>query len=128
MPALHLIVIYLITLLLLLLPSAGIAQLFQKAGVAKWKAFVPFYNTWVMQDLGHRHKYWVFVQAVPVAGWFVTLAIYIEFVKLFNRFGFVDHLFASLFTPFYFVWLGYSEIKFTGSKKVQAHKKPVWRE
>ena len=128
MPAPHLFVIYLISLLLLLLPSAGTAQLFQKAGVSKWKAYVPLYNTWIMQQLSGRSKHWVFWQIIPVVGWFITLGIYIEFVKLFSRFSFPDHVLASLFAPFYFTWLGYSKIKFTGSKKVQTHKKPVWRE
>jgi signal peptidase I len=129
MPAQHLFTIYLISFLLLLLPSFGIAKMFEKAGVSKWKAYVPFYNTWIMQQLGGRSRHWVIWQIIPVAGWFITLGIYIEFVKLFDRFNFIDHVFTSFFSPFYFAWLGYSDkIKFTGSKKIQAYKKPVWRE
>ena len=99
MPEQHIITVYLISLLLLLLPSFGLAKMFEKAGVPRWKAFVPLYNTWIMQSLAHRPKHWVFWQLVPVVGWFITLGIYIEFVKLFGRFSFVDHALAALFAP-----------------------------
>lgn len=129
MPAQHLFIIYFISFLLLLLPSFGAAKMFEKAGVKKWKAFVPFYNTWIMQVLGGRSKHWVFWQIIPVAGWFITLGIYIEFVKLFNRVGFFDHVLTSFATPFYFAWLGYSDkIKFAGSTTLKKYKKPAWRE
>src|ERR671928_1968785 len=108
MPVQHLLVIYLISLLLVMLPSFGLARLFQKAGIPKWKAFVPFYNTWMMQDLSNRPKHWVLWQLVPVVGWFITPGIYIEFVKLFNRYSFIDHVLAALFAPLYFPYLGYA--------------------
>ena len=46
----------LIQLALLLLPSFVLMQLFKKAGAPGWKAFVPFYNTWVIQDLEYYPK------------------------------------------------------------------------
>lgn len=98
MPAVHLLVVYLISFMLLLLPSFGLAKLFQKAGVAKWKAYVPFYNTWIMQKLGNRSRHWVFWQAIPVAGWFITMGIYIEFVKLFGRFSLAEHVLTTFFS------------------------------
>jgi len=129
MPAQHLLIIYCISFLLLLLPSFGLAKMFEKAGVDKWKAYVPFYNTWIMQRLGGRSRHWVFWQAIPVAGWFITLSIYIEFVKLFGRFSFGEHLLASFFTPVYFAWLGYADkIKFIDNNRAKGYKKPAWRE
>lgn len=129
MPLNHLLIIYGISLLLLLLPSFGLARLFQKAGVAPWKAFVPFYNTYVMQQLAHRPKHWVFWQAIPVVGWFITPGIYIEFVKLFGRYSLADHIGAALFAPLYFPYLGYSnEVQFVGAAETAHHKKPGWRE
>jgi signal peptidase I len=129
MPTQHLLTIYLISFLLLLLPSFGLAKMFQKAGVAKWKAFVPFYNTWVMQELGNRYKHWVFWQLIPVAGWFITLGIYIEFVKLFGRLTFGEHAMTTFLSPLYFLYLGYSsKINFTGSEEVRRYKKAAWRE
>ncbi|HUQ97677.1 MAG TPA: S26 family signal peptidase [Chitinophagaceae bacterium] len=129
MPAQHLLTVYLISFLLLLLPSFGLAKLFQKAGVPKWKAYVPFYNTWIMQTLGNRYRHWAFWQAIPVVGWFITLGIYIEFVKLFGRFRLREHLLTTFFSPFYFIYLGTgANIKFVGIKGGLLYKKQAWRE
>lgn len=129
MPLNHILVIYLIQFLILLLPSFGISKMLQKAGIAQWKAYVPFYNTWVMQNLAHKPKHWVFWQAIPVVGWFITPGIYIEFVKLYGRFSFMDHFLAALFAPLYFPWLGYApNIKYLGNESVVQYKKTAPRE
>ena len=106
MPLEHVFIVYLISLLLVLLPSFGIAKMFQKAGVESWKAYIPFYNTWIMQELAKRPKHWVFWQFIPVVGWFITPGIFIEFVKLFGRFTFGEHILAALAAPFYFPYVG----------------------
>ena len=77
MPLQHLLVIYLIGILLVFLPSFGLAKLFTKAGEQSWKAYVPFYNTWVMQDIAKRPKHWVFWQFIPVVGLFIIPGIFI---------------------------------------------------
>ena len=129
MPVQHLLVIYLIGLLLVLLPSFGLAKLFKKAGRESWKAYVPFYNTWVMQDIAGRPKHWVFWQFIPVVGWFITPGIFIEFAKVFCRFSFPDHAAAALLAPFYFPWLANNkDARFIGPEGVAKHKKPDWRE
>jgi signal peptidase I len=129
MPAYHLFIVYLISVLIVFLPSFGLAKLFQKAGVASWKAYVPFYNTWVMQTLAERPKHWVFWQFIPVVGWFISPGIFIEFVKLFGRFSFGDHCLAALFAPFYFPYLGYNDkVRYIGPEAARRYKKPGWRE
>lgn len=129
MPAYHLFIVYLISVLIVFLPSFGLAKMFQKAGVEQWKAYVPFYNTWVMQDLAHRPKHWVFWQFIPVVGWFISPGIFIEFVKLFGRFGFLEHVAAALFAPFYFPYVGYNDkIHYIGPEGARRYKKPGWRE
>src|SRR6188768_1707345 len=105
MPFSHILTVYLISVLIVFLPSFGLAKMFQKAGVASWKAYIPFYNTWVMQDLARRPKHWVFWQLIPVVGWFISPGIFIEFAKVFNRFSLRDHTMASLFGFAYFPWL-----------------------
>jgi signal peptidase I len=129
MPLNQLFIIYLIGTLLVWLPSFGLAKLFARAGVPAWKAYVPFYNTWVMQDLAKRPKHWVFWQFIPVVGWFITPGIFIEFVKLFGKFGLGHHTAASLLAPFYFPYLAYKENpNFIGPEAVKKHKKKGWRE
>ena len=129
MPAQQLFVICLISFLLFFLPAFGLAIMFRKAGVAKWKAFVPFYNTWIMLKLANKSKHLIFWQAVPVVGWFITLSIYIEFVKLFGRFSLGQHILTTFLSPFYFLYLGYSQkVCYIGSEDVQHYQKPAWRE
>jgi signal peptidase I len=129
MPLSHILTVYLISVLIVFLPSFGLAKMFQKAGVAQWKAYVPFYNTWIMQGLAKRPKHWVFWQFIPVVGWFISPGIFIEFVKLFGRFRLGEHTLAALFAPFYFLYLGYSpKIHYIGPEKAKLYKKPGWRE
>ncbi|MFT3903813.1 MAG: signal peptidase I [Niabella sp.] len=129
MPVQHLIIIYAISILLVFLPSFGLAKLFKMAGRESWKAYVPFYNTWVMQDIAQRPKHWVFWQFIPVVGWFITPGIFIEFAKVFCRFSFADHAAAALVPFLYFPWLANNkDARFIGAEGVSKHKKPSWRE
>jgi signal peptidase I len=129
MPLSHVLTVYFISLLIVFLPSFGLAKMFQKAGVEQWKAYVPFYNTWVMQTLAKRPRHWVFWQFIPVVGWFISPGIFIEFVKLFGRFTLGEHTLAALFAPFYFPYLGYSpKIHYIGPEGAKRYKKPGWRE
>ena len=109
MPLNHMFIVYLIGTLLVFLPSFGLAKLFPKAGIAAWKAYVPFYNTWEMRKAAQRPTHWVFWQLIPVVGWFITPGIFIEFVKTFGRFSLGQHTMASLFAPFYFPYQAYKE-------------------
>ncbi len=83
-----------------MLPSYGLSKMFVKAGIPGWKAFVPFYNTWVMQEKAERPKYWAILQLIPIAGWFITMGIFIEWVKLFASFRWV-HMQQVLLYPSY---------------------------
>ena len=100
-------VLLIIQLALVLLPAPGLYLLFKKAGEKQsWKAFIPFYNTWIMQELAGRPKHWVFWQFVPVMGWFITMGLYVEFVKTFGKFHLWEHALAALLPMFYFPILG----------------------
>jgi signal peptidase I len=129
MPLQHLFIIYLIGTLIVFLPSFGFYKLFQKAGAPAWKAFVPFYNTWVMQELAQRPKHWVFWQLIPVGGWFISMGIFIEFAKIFGKFSFLDHAAASLLAPLYFPYIANrKDTKFIGPEAAIRHKKSGIRE
>jgi signal peptidase I len=129
MPLAHFLIVYLVSILLVLLPAFGVAKLFTKAGVESWKAFVPFYNTWIMQQLSGRPTHWVFWQFIPVIGWFITPGIFIEFAKVFGRFSLVEHVAAALVAPIYFPWLSaQSSFQYVGKEALLQHRKPAWRE
>ncbi|HYF30187.1 MAG TPA: S26 family signal peptidase [Chitinophagaceae bacterium] len=122
-------VIFLIQFLLVMLPAPGLAKMFEKAGVAPSKAWMPFYNTWVILETAHRPKHWFFWQFIPVVGWFITMGIYIEWVKTFGKFGFLQHTAAALVPFFYFPAIGYDrKERFGGAKVVHGHRKSAARE
>lgn len=119
----------LIQLLILLLPSFGAGRLFKKAGVQGWKAFMPFYNTWIMLVLAGRPRHWVFWQGIPVAGWFVSMGIFIEFVKTFGKFRLYEHALAALVPFGYFMWMGSRPaVTFKGPECVRRYQKTRTRE
>jgi len=129
MPLQHLFIIYLIGTLIVFLPAFGFYKLFQKAGAPAWKAFVPFYNTWIMQELAQRPKHWVFWQLIPVGGWFISMGIFIEFTKIFGKFSFLHHAGASLLAPLYFPYIANTkDTKFIGAEAARKHKKSGTRE
>ncbi len=130
MPITHLLTIYFIQLLLVWLPSFGIAKLFAKAGrTDTWKAYVPFYNTWEMQKMTGRPMHWVFWQLIPIVGWFITPGIFIEFVKLFGRYSIADHTGASLLAPLYMPYIGNNkEVRYIGKDRVNKIPKGKARE
>jgi len=107
----------------------GLYGMFKKAGIAPWKALVPFYNTWCMVEKMNLKKYWFFFQLVPIAGQFITIWITIKFVEHFGRFG-VGHHALTVFLPFiYFPYLGFSKNeRYAGEMVVSNYKKTVSRE
>lgn len=125
----ELITVIVISLLLVMLPAPGLYGMFRKAGVEGWKAFVPFYNTWVMLDIAKRKKHWFFWQFIPVVGWFITMGIIVEFVKPFGKFKFYQHAAAVLMSLPYLAYVGFNKKdRFLGVEYARKHKKSSARE
>ncbi len=129
MTAHDIIVLILISLLLVVLPAPGLYKMFEKAGIPAWKGLVPFLNIWEIIKLAKIRKHWFFWQFIPIAGWFITIWLLIESVKLFGKFSLLQHAMV-VFVPFlYFPYLGYSkDEKYIGPDIVKKHKKTVGRE
>ena len=124
-----LLVIYLIQFLLVFLPSLGLSKMFQKAGVPSNKAWIPFYNTWVILETAKRPKHWFFWQFIPVVGWFITMGIFIEWVKCFGKFTFFQHAASALIPFIYFPMVGTDpKVKFIGPEAVKKYRKSATRE
>ena len=102
----------------------GLFEMFKKAGIAPWKAFVPFYNTWCIVNVMEIKKWWFYLQFIPIVGQFITIWLMIKFVEHFGRFGFLHHA-ATVLLPFaYLPYLGLSKNeKFAGKKVVDNYKK-----
>jgi signal peptidase I len=118
-----------ISLLLTLLPAPGLFKMFEKAGIPSWKAWVPYLNTWEIVKAARIRKHWFFWQFIPIAGWFITIWLFIESVKLFGKFRLLEHAMV-VFVPFlYFPYLGFNpKEKYLGPEVVSKHKKSATRE
>ena len=101
----------------------------KKAGIAPWKAFIPFYNTWIICDLCGINKVWFWLQLLPFAGQFITIWITIIFVMHFGRFSLVDHALTAV-VPFVFLpYVGFSDkVRYVGPEGVKLYKKTTVRE
>lgn len=107
----------------------GLFGMFKKAGITPWKAFVPFYNTWLMVERMQLKSYWFYLQFIPIVGQFITIWIFIIFVEHFGRFSVLHHA-AAVFLPFfYFPYLGFSKNeRYAGTQMVKNYKKSSTRE
>lgn len=107
----------------------GMYGMFKKAGIEPWKAFIPFYNTWLIVEKCNIRKYWFWLQFIPIAGQFITIWITIIFVMHFKKVTVPDHA-ATVFFPFlYFPYLGFSpSVKWHGGEILKHYHKPASRE
>ena len=107
----------------------GMYGMFKKAGIAPWKALVPFYNTWCIVEVTKTKKYWFWLQLIPIAGQFITIWLTIIFVMHFKKVSVPDHA-ATVLIPFlYFPYLGFSSyVKWHGHDTLRHYHKPVSRE
>lgn len=119
----------LLFILAIIATHIGLYGMFQKAGIAGWKALIPFYNTWCLVHKMKLKKIWFFLQFIPVAGFFVIIWILIKFVEHFGRFSVLAHA-ATVFIPFiYFPYLGFSKNeRYAGTIVVNNYKKTAIRE
>ena len=120
---------FLLFIIALIASLIGLYGMFQKAGIAGWKAFIPFYNTWCMVQKMQLKKIWFFLQFIPVVGFFVIIWVLIKFVEHFGRFSVLAHA-ATVFIPFiYFPYLGFSKNeRYAGTAVVKNYKKSAVRE
>lgn len=77
-------------------------MIFEKAGVEKWKGYVPFYNFFVWIRMMQKPWYWMIFLLIPGVNFLMLIAMNVELARAFNRFSIVDTLLA-VFLPHYMV-------------------------
>jgi len=123
------VIIALIALVFFVLPSIGSFLMFRKAHEPGWTALIPIYNTYVMLKIADRPVYWFLLQFIPVVGWFISLGILVEFVKVFGKFKFYQHALTVFSAGLYFLYVGLDpKSKFIGPEAARKHKKGTARE
>lgn len=86
-----------------------IGRIFKKAHTPQWIAWVPFYNTWKMLELGGQQGFWAVLAIIPVvnivSAIFLYIAMYHIGLKLGKSGAFV--LWAIFIPIVWYVWLAF---------------------
>lgn len=98
--------------------------MFEKAGVAGWKALVPIYNAWICVQITGKKISWFVMLLIPVLNVVVWLLVANELSKVFGKDSFWAYV-ASMMVPyFYFPKLGFDkDIRYIGVHKQTTPKK-----
>ena len=84
-----------------------LGRIFKKAGEPAWAAWVPFYNSWKMLEMGNQQGFWAILAIIPfvniVSAVFLYIAMYHIGLKLGKSGGFVA---LGIFLPLvWIIWL-----------------------
>ena len=93
---------------------AGLWKIFVKAGQPGWAAIVPFYNSYVMQEIVGREVWWLAILIFLGPVW--TIVIALDMAKSFGK----DTLFAIgliVFPYIFYPLLGFGDAKYLGPMK-----------
>lgn len=72
-------------LLFLLVIIASCWKMYEKAGVAGWKAIVPFYNMYVLVQIAGKPWWWFLLMFVPVVGVVIALLVCLSLAERFGK-------------------------------------------
>lgn len=99
-----------------------LSQIFHKAGVARWVAWVPFYNSWKMLEIGGQQGFWAVLTLVPLVNIASVVFTYISMYYIGLKLGKSGpFLLLGIFLPV--VWLailGLDSSKWDEKKAPQA--------
>ncbi|MBI1922343.1 MAG: signal peptidase I [Geobacter sp.] len=89
-------------LLFLLVIIASCWKMYEKAGVAGWKAIVPIYNMYVLVQIAGKPWWWFLLMFVPVVGVVIALLVSLSLAERFGKgtlFGIGLFLLGFIFIP-----------------------------
>lgn len=122
-------IIYIFILLYFLLSHIGLYKIYQKAGVAGWKALVPFYGIYVGLKIVQKPIWWIIIYYIPFVGFIVWVGIIVELLKHLGILSYWEHALGVVFTPIYLTYVGFSEkYQWKGHQFVKDYKKSKSRE
>jgi signal peptidase I len=117
-----------IFLVLVIASFYGLSKLFAKAGENSWKAYVPFYNFFILSKLLDKPWWWCLIMIVPGVN-IIMYGVYgFNTARAFNKPSNNDLWFASLLPYFFFVKLGHDETaKYVGLEKFKNEPSKIIR-
>lgn len=85
----------------------ALMQIFKKAGVKPWIAWVPFYNSWKMLEIGGQGGYWAVLNLIPFVSIVSAVFMYISMYHISKKLGKDDSFILwGIFLPLvWYIWL-----------------------
>ena len=96
-----------IFLILIFISFVGLYKIFEKAGVAPWKALIPIYNFWEVGKIINRPKWWAFIMIVPGVNLIMYGVYGFHLARAFKKRMTNDLIYAALMPYLYFAYLGF---------------------
>jgi len=96
----------------------AMVKVYTKAGKPGWAAIVPFYNTWVLAEIGGKPGWWLFLMFIPFVNIVVSVLIALGIARNFGKsdaFGIVG---LWLFSIVGYMMLGFGSSTYKGSASV----------
>jgi len=87
----------------------GLMKIFEKAGHAGWKAFIPFYNAYIWVEIIEKPKWWLLFSFMPFINVFMWFLFTVETAKTFNKNLLWEQALAAVFPYVYLPYLGFSK-------------------
>lgn len=115
-----------IFLALVIISFFGLSKLFTKAGIESWKAFIPFYNFYLLAKLLDKPWWWCLIMLVPGVN-IIMYGVYgFNTARAFNKPSNQDLLFASLLPYIFFLKIGLDDTaKYVGLSKFKVEPSKI---
>lgn len=99
-----------------------LSRIFKKAGIEQWKAWVPFYNAWIMFELGDQKGWMALLLLVPVVNIVAVVFYYIASYHIGLKLG-KEGVFVllAIFLPIvWLAWLAFDKSTWKGAPATAA--------
>lgn len=106
-------IIWLVIVALCVIALIANVKIFMKAGIAGWKALIPFYNTYLMYKLVFGNGWLFLLNFLPLVGYILPCVLAFKLAKVFDK----DTGFAILsifFSPITHLILAFGDSKYNG--------------
>lgn len=81
-----------------------LGKIFKKAGVPSWIAWVPFYNSWKLLEIGGQQGFWAVLAIIPIVNYVSAVFMYIAMYHIGKKLG-KEGVFVLLAIFLPIVWL-----------------------
>jgi signal peptidase I len=98
-----------ILIITLILATAGLWKIFEKAGYEGWKAVVPFLNFYIWLKIIKKPLWWYIFILTPFINVFVILLMVVEILKCFGKESIGAQALGVIFPFLYLPYLGFSK-------------------